>query len=37
LAPGYRWLTLHSDGSFETEVKRANEFEFELDLQSNGY
>ena len=37
LAPGYRWLNLYEDGSIETKVKRANSFEYELDLKSHGY
>lgn len=36
-SPGYRWLNLYPDGSFETEVGRAEEFEFDLDSQSSGY
>ena len=36
-APGYRWLTLKVDGDIETAVHRAETFEFELDLKSNGY
>ncbi|KZY89655.1 hypothetical protein A3742_24910 [Oleiphilus sp. HI0071] len=37
VAPGYRWLKLYEDGSIETNVQRANSFEYELDLKSNGY
>ena len=37
IAPGYRWLRLFPDGNIETSVVRANDFEFELDLDSNGY
>jgi len=36
-APGYRWLKLYPDGHIETEVHRTVDFEFELDLQSDGY
>jgi Icc protein len=28
---------LYEDGSIETNVQRANSFEYELDLKSNGY
>ena len=37
VAPGYRWLTLHENGEIDTRVMRANSFEYELDLKSNGY
>lgn len=37
LAPGYRWLELHADGRIETEVVRAESFEYQLDMQSRGY
>lgn len=37
IAPGYRWLRLHADGSVESDVVRADAYEFELDMQSNGY
>lgn len=37
IAPGYRWLTLHADGQIETQVYRAEDFEFDLDLKSTGY
>lgn len=37
LAPGYRWLELDPSGSFRTEVRRANSFEFDLDEKSTGY
>ncbi|WP_144823771.1 3',5'-cyclic-AMP phosphodiesterase [Marinobacter piscensis] len=36
-APGYRWLELQASGSFTTEVRRALDFEFELELNSSGY
>jgi len=36
-APGYRWITLHSDGRIETQVHRTKDFEFTLDMKSNGY
>lgn len=37
LAPGFRWLDLHSDGTLDTGVVRATDFRFELDTQSSGY
>jgi Icc protein len=37
IAPGYRWMTLHEDGKIETEVFRATQFEYTLDMSSNGY
>lgn len=37
LSPGYRWLELQPDGTFQTEVERASDFEFELDQKSSGY
>jgi len=37
IAPGYRWLRLLSNGDIETEVVRAEDYEFDLDLASNGY
>lgn len=36
-APGYRWFELQSTGDFTTEVRRALNFEFELDQNSSGY
>lgn len=36
-APGYRWFELQSTGDFTTEVRRALNFEFELDQNSTGY
>lgn len=36
-APGYRWLELQASGHFTTEVCRALDFQFELDLNSSGY
>ena len=35
--PGYRWLKLFPEGRIETGVVRTTDFEFELDLDSNGY
>lgn len=35
--PGYRWFTLHPDGSFDTGVTRLEGVALEQDLQSNGY
>lgn len=37
LAPGWRWLTLHSDGRIETEVNRLQSTAFRPDLESEGY
>ena len=37
IAPGYRWLTLHPDGSVETDVVRVQGRTFNVDLQSGGY
>ncbi|MDE0177379.1 MAG: metallophosphoesterase [Gammaproteobacteria bacterium] len=30
--PGYRWLTLEQDGSIETVVRRADDYELKVDL-----
>jgi len=35
--PGYRWFSLHPNGTIDTGVIRALDYEFELDLASNGY
>jgi Icc protein len=37
LAPGYRWLTLHSDGGVDTGVCRLPELPEGLELRSLGY
>lgn len=37
IAPGYRNLALHKDGSITSKVYRAEKFEFKLDLKSTGY
>jgi Icc protein len=37
ISPGYRWIKLFPDGAIETDVVRTKDFEFELDLKSNGY
>ncbi|MEX2476783.1 3',5'-cyclic-AMP phosphodiesterase [Marinobacter sp.] len=37
LAPGYRWFELETSGAFHTEVRRAEAFEFDLDIDSTGY
>ncbi|MFT6122330.1 MAG: Icc protein [Oleiphilaceae bacterium] len=37
ISPGYRWMKLFPDGSIDTGVVRTTDFEFELDLKSNGY
>ncbi len=36
-APGYRWLELHADGHMETEVRRLENAQLKVDLQSTGY
>ena len=36
-APGYRWMRLLPNGDIETKVVRAENYEFDLDLASNGY
>lgn len=37
LAPGYRWLDLHSDGRIESAVSRVENVEFNVELDSGGY
>ena len=37
LCPGYRWFSLHSDGSFATGVERVQGVTFTLDLAASGY
>lgn len=37
LPPGYRWFELDASGDFRTEVCRATDFEFDLDINSTGY
>jgi Icc protein len=37
LAPGYRWLDLHADGSITTEVSRADPGAFFVDREAGGY
>lgn len=37
VAPGYRWLHLHPDGTIDTAVERVTERTFPVDLESNGY
>jgi Icc protein len=37
LAPGYRWLDLHRDGTIETGVSRVEGVQFTVDLDSKGY
>ncbi len=36
-SPGYRWFEMLPNGDFTTGVKRAEEFMFELDMNSTGY
>ncbi len=36
-APGYRWLELHADGHLQTEVRRVENTELKVNLQSTGY
>ncbi|WP_255605115.1 3',5'-cyclic-AMP phosphodiesterase [Rheinheimera maricola] len=35
--PGYRWLTLHDDGSIDTGVGRVSGIDFSVDLAGTGY
>lgn len=37
LMPGLRWFRLHSNGEFETGVKRISETEFAIDRSAAGY
>jgi len=37
IAPGYRNLSLHTNGQIESRVYRADDFKFDLDLKSTGY
>ncbi len=37
IAPGYRWLELHPDGSIRTEVEYISQLPHELDLSTGGY
>jgi Icc protein len=37
LPPGYRWLVLHDDGTFDTGIERLDEAPAGLDPKSNGY
>ncbi len=37
LAPGYRWLDLHADGSIDTGVSRVEGIAFEIDYSVTGY
>lgn len=37
LSPGYRWLELGPGADFHTEVRRASNFDFDLDQSSSGY
>lgn len=36
-APGYRWFEMMPNGDFTTGVKRAEQFQYELDMTSTGY
>lgn len=36
-APGYRWIDLYADGTLDTHVRRAEEYAFTVDLNSQGY
>lgn len=36
-SPGYRWFEMMPNGEFSTEVKRSEDFTFELDMNSTGY
>lgn len=35
--PGYRWLHLKNNGAITSVVKRANDFDMTIDLESTGY
>lgn len=37
VAPGYRWLDLHADGSIDTGVSRVEGIAFEIDYSVKGY
>ncbi|MFQ8718688.1 MAG: 3',5'-cyclic-AMP phosphodiesterase, partial [Enterobacter hormaechei] len=37
IAPGWRWLELHADGSLTTEVCRLTGAQFRPDTASEGY
>lgn len=37
IMPGYRWLELHADGTFETGVERIEYVDLCVDLESLGY
>lgn len=37
LAPGYRWLRLHADGSLDTGVSRVSGIDFHIDYSIKGY
>lgn len=37
IAPGYRWLTLHPDGSIETDISRLDHIPEGVDFESLGY
>lgn len=37
VAPGFRWLELHSDGSINTGVERLTDVSFEIDRTQTGY
>lgn len=37
IAPGYRWLRLYPDGKIDSAVVRAEDYDFQLDMQSTGY
>lgn len=35
--PGFRWLTLHDDGTFETGIKRVEHFVYHIEERTKGY
>ncbi|VDZ71754.1 cyclic 3',5'-adenosine monophosphate phosphodiesterase [Atlantibacter hermannii] len=37
IAPGWRWLELHPDGTLTTEVERLEGTQFNPDTASEGY
>lgn len=36
-SPGYRWLKLYADGTIDTQVCRAVDFLYQLDVEGEGY
>ncbi|WP_148861685.1 3',5'-cyclic-AMP phosphodiesterase [Marinobacter fonticola] len=36
-APGYRWLDLYADGTLNSYIRRAEDYAFTVDMNSQGY